>query len=497
MEARIQKTEQILKELIFRTQKLMSKKRYEGALSCIRAYASHAYQYNQFYTNDEIENLIHLYEKKLVPSQLKSRCCDRKKVLFYDGFGLDTRGLILIYLNALVEMGYEVIYVTVEDALNSQIEVPNVLAQGKSRCYYLQRRDSIVHRINSIIEIFEKERPVNAFFYTTPDDVEAAVVFGHYVGIVTRFQINLTDHTFWIGKNAFDYCVEFRDYGASISFYNRGIPKEKIKRIPFYPWIDKNLPFAGFPFEAGDQEANIIIFSGGTLYKTIDKEMTYYKMVRKVLKNNDKTLFLYAGSRDRRELEWLSKTYPGRVYCIEERKDLYQLMKHVQIYLSTFPVAGGLMAQYAAAAGVPPLTLINHGSEDAKGILMDDENLGIYFENMESLISEVDKLISDKDYYEKKRTKVQQSLISCSDFNVALNDLLLNHRTPYKVSYHNVDTCRFRQTYIERISDQNIEDAIASRRTLPLLWYYPKIYMRKVFRLLYNNLKSRMFVDSK
>ena len=33
-----------------------------------------------------------------------------KTVLFYDGFGLDSRGLAYVYLKALVNLGYKVIF---------------------------------------------------------------------------------------------------------------------------------------------------------------------------------------------------------------------------------------------------------------------------------------------------------------------------------------------------------------------------------------------------
>ena len=60
------------------------------------------YTYNQFYTDDELENLT-----AQVGNVIKSKynfanyVQAQDNILLYDGFGLDTRGVVLMYLNAL------------------------------------------------------------------------------------------------------------------------------------------------------------------------------------------------------------------------------------------------------------------------------------------------------------------------------------------------------------------------------------------------------------
>ena len=45
-----------------------------------------------------------------------------------------------------------------------------------------------------------------------------------YAGHMKRYQVNLTDHAFWLGTYAFDYCLEFLDFGAIVSREYRHIP---------------------------------------------------------------------------------------------------------------------------------------------------------------------------------------------------------------------------------------------------------------------------------
>lgn len=475
------KVRMLLLNLKKRALNLMKKCRYEDALTCVRAYGNLAYQFNQFYTDADIERLVCAYERTLPVAGFSEEETDEKRVLFYDGFGLDTRGLVLIYLQALTELGYEVIYVTVWNTGKNQVEVPRILSGGKNKTYYLKNNYSRTKYISQLVRIFEIHRPGSAFFYTTPDDVEGETAFYHYKGIVKRFQINLTDHAFWLGTPAFDYCLEFRDYGAYLTSRYRGISKEKIRMLPYYPWIDYNLEFAGFPF---DRENKIVIFSGGALYKTIDKDMTYYHMADKILERNPNVTFLYAGDGDKRGLEWLMERYSGRVYRIDERKDLFQIMKHSDIYLSTYPMTGGLMGQYAAMAGIPPLTLINKGTFDARGCLMDEEKSGVLFDSPDLLIKEVEHLISDKVYYNAKCKQIYSSVISKEYFTDSVRDLLSKNHTSFFIDFKEVDTRQFRKTYIERLSDSKIEDAIVTARTFRLVRFYPDLFIKKGIRRL-------------
>ena len=65
-------------------------------------------------------------------------------------------------------------------------------------------------------------------FYSTPEDVIGTTALYSYDGQFIRYQINLTDHAFWLGSQCFDKCIEFRSYGASISKEYREIQSSKI-----------------------------------------------------------------------------------------------------------------------------------------------------------------------------------------------------------------------------------------------------------------------------
>ena len=76
----------------------------------------------------------------------------------------------------------------------------------------------ILKKIKQLNNFIQDEKTGHFFFYSYPDDVVATSVMNAYDGILRRYQVNLTDHAFWLGAKPVDICIEFRDYGAIVSY---------------------------------------------------------------------------------------------------------------------------------------------------------------------------------------------------------------------------------------------------------------------------------------
>ncbi len=452
----------------------MQREEYEEVLAAINAYCGISYAWNQFYIDEEIETLV----KKLsgiLFSYKEQRVDEWQKnsstILFYDGFGLDTRGLALIYAKALIQLKYRVIWVTHKKACGHIPEIEKVLKSGNAEIIYIEIFSSYMEHVENLREVFEKYKPSKAFFYTIPNDVSAAIVFCSYAGCVRRFQINLTDHAFWLGTCAFDISIEFRNYGAGISVFHRNVPEERIRILLYYPWIDNEIEFQGFPFHKAD---NKVIFSGGSLYKTIGGENKFYRIVQRVLEENQKVFFLYAGEGDDSELRKLMAQYPARVYHVSERKDLFKLLEHVDVYLNTYPMFGGLMTQYSAAAGKPPVTLNDGGTDDVSGLLIDQANAGIEFKSMEQAIAEINKLLRDDEYRERRSEEIKRLVVREEDFRKKLDEIM-NKEVKITVSSC-PDTTDFLKSYVERFSQMDVNSYIARKKNRSLAKYFPNLF---------------------
>lgn len=413
---------------------------YEIALEIISIVSSVLYETNSCYTDNELEKELQDIALRLKINTLNDGLVD--KILFFDGFGLNNRGLAKVYLEGLV-INKPVVYVTYSDRKHSIADILQILSKTNSEIYFINRKkDNYVSQINQFNEIIKKSKPNSLFYYSKPEDVVGVTILNMYKGIIKRFLINLTDHTFWLGAQSIDYCIEFRDYGANVSKYYRGIDDSRIVKLPYYPFINKALSFEGYPFEYNDK--SLIIFSGGALYKTFGANGTFYKMVEHFLKHYDNTIFWYAGNGDSSELNKLMAQYQNRVFFTEERRDLFQLLEKCDVYLSTYPIYGALMIQYSAAAGLVPLTLKQDNRLD--DILIGNENLKYGFWTMEDLYCEAHKLLTDKSYRNTRREIMCHSVITPEQFNNNLNQLLASETTEYSISYDrkNINKIGFR-----------------------------------------------------
>ena len=443
-----------LKKLKRKTEKYIAKGKYERALDDISVAANVLYETNQYLYDEQLERYTAQISDKFSFSTPHSA---KKKVLFFDGFGMESRGLAKIYLSCLAD-NYDTVYCTLKRFKDRIPALLNILGK-RSKIYYIDDV-SYVRKVKDISDIIIKENPSDMFIYITPFDVSAITAFTAYRGKGKRYLINLTDHAFWLGRNAYDRLIEFRDYGAYLSLTERKETAKKIVKIPMYPDVKSDVEFLGFPFSF-DSKTQKLFFSGGSVYKTIGKDGKFYKIVERILTERENTVFWYAGSGDCEEMIKLKNAFPHRVYHTAERTDLYAVLKRCTFYLSTYPICGNLMIQYAAAAGVAPLTLKN--GNDADGSLKEQDKLGILFDDEKALVSEAEKLIDDDNYRENRKIELIDSVMSKSDFDTAIINLIDNGGKTFAVMGKYIEDKGFKNLYLARVGFSLVADCVAKK----------------------------------
>lgn len=470
-----------------RIRKTIIRGQYNSALLLIKCLANILFGYNQFYRDDFLEEQMEILRQKLagtIDRSLTSVQTDGASILFYDGVGVDD-GLEVIYVKGLAAAGNHVIYLVRETAKGHFPILQSWLEKYQAEIVYIPAGLSILSEYQYICRVQNRSDIRAGFLYALPYDVAGVMAFMEAENRYTRYRINFVDHAYWLGGvRAFDYCIEFRDFGAFISGNFRGIPKDRIIMLPYYPYIDKEKEFEGFPFPV--QEGDFVIFSGGTVYKTIDREENlYYKMVEFCLSEFGHTKFWYSGrgtDSDAAELKRLQQKYEGRVFWSEQgRTDLFQVLQHVDLYLNTYPVGGGLMLQYAASAGRVPL-IFYRTAESRTLTLIGQEKLGIEFHDLEAWKEEVRKLILDRDYRKKKERRVLNACIDPGTFEKNLVNLLKEHSTQYGISNDDVEgMAEIKKTYMERFGKYGVEEVIAKKgyislaRVCPVIYFYSQI----------------------
>lgn len=387
----------------------------EKALQTVYFACGFMYTMNQLFFDDELERIVLSISKKIIEEPQLQEVIP-KRIVFYDGFGNLRRGLSRIYLDALKELGYIVKYVTFNTFNEKQTEFFEVVGQEN---VYFVKGETYIEQIKSLYLIVNECKADKVFICMNPDDVVAVGVFSLLAGKLRRYILNITDHAFWLGINACDKIINFREFGEKVCVDCRKISIENVAYIPYYPHLDT--------VEKAERTEELpsrkYIFSGGSIYKTESRDKKYYILVKHILDSFDVD-FVYMGNGVNRYFRKLQRQYPNRVLVTKESNDFLEVLKKSICYLSTYPYNGGLMTQYSLAARRVPVTLCCPGID--KELTIEQERTFWNYKTVDECVCEVGKLIHDNVYKKRSEERLSDFLISSEQFKFEL-DYFLNH----------------------------------------------------------------------
>lgn len=484
------KVDRLLGKLNDTANNSIKKKHYEKAMAAIASSGKIQYMYNQRYTDTALEDdilEIAKRKKEIYIDKIRKMKTQNNTVLFYDGFGLDTRGVAIMYLNALAKNNYHIIYVTKNEAKEQQPEIHKILCNANVTWKYISMRDSYTDWMEELTNIIVDTVPKALFFYTTPNDVSGAVSFALFEGICDRFLIDLTDHAFWLGTKCNDFFLGSREMSASNQYYKRGIPKEKLIKLGVNLIVEEGEEHNGLPFNV---EQERYIFSGGSLYKTLgDEDNTFYRIVEHVLKKHNDIKFLYAGNGDKIQMEYLLKKYPKRAFLIDERKDFFYLIKNCTLYLNTYPMFGGMMMKYSALAGKIPVTLKH--SSDSDGLLLNQKQAKIEYECFDSLVNDMDRMLSDEEYLKERESLLEGTVITEDRFVNNVRGVIEEHKTDYEHEIIEIDTSEFQREFYERFDYKKERDKVVNYINRSLYSSFPWMILVAIKKVVCEVMKKK------
>lgn len=408
------------------------------------------YLYNLQLSDKRADNIVKILAKGIISKQYK---VGHKTIMFYDYYALERRGLAYIYVKALIKSNYKIVYVTLKKNQShfEKTQLYSEMVEKGVDIEYIENNNDI-NQAKNIISIAEKFNAESVLAHTVPWDLAILMACFSLGDQIKKYLINITDHAFWIGESAFDYIVEFRSYGGSVSVKQRNINVEKIRLLPFYP-IQIDEKFQGLPFEL---EHKKLILSGGGLYK-ISGSDKFYKVIKYILDTYSDTIFLYIGNGDSSELQAFVKDnqYEGRVFHTQERKDFQEIIKKCYIYISTYPLIGGLMTQYAAINKKYPITLRDESDycNDVRGLLINPHETIRSFTANEEVYDEIDRVMNDEEYLKQQEQHWCNAVPNEEDFNKELKNLLEDYYTKYEIEDIEIDKDEFSKKYLESFNN--------------------------------------------
>ena len=368
--------------------------------------------------NDFIENQIQCLAGHIVKSGFNENN-EKKSIVIIDEINADYIGLMVQYVDALIQGGYHILY------LYEQIEHPHVTNTHLMHALKDYENAQIKH-IPTNVKGFSKSQwiynEVCAFgakkllLHFGEWAIEHSIACAALPKECDRYRINCADHCFWAGVSCTDYTFEFRHYGANLTYYERGIEKDHIIYMPFYP-VMQETPYEGLPHECSGK---FVFFSGGALYKIVDDNSTYFNLCKLILDNCPNSVMVFAGADgDNAVLSRGIEQFglQGRFIPIGYRKDIFEVFKHCDVYFDTYPIGGGLMCRYAAQCSRPILLYRN---KDLEECVSQKKECSIVKYSETDFLQEAIKLYTDTKYREIKGTEIHTAIINKTEFDEAL-----------------------------------------------------------------------------
>lgn len=444
--------ETIIKDYNYLKNKVLATKltdNLELTLCEIELLANIAYTFNFIYFDEEIEKKLNQISNFVIEKASLHDEAPNDKIVFYDCFAFDNRGLTQQYIRALKSWNVPFLFVfengrdiqkskKILDELsatpNATVLIPPASLTRIERAIYIHREVS-------------KYQPGKVFLHMSPWDTVGNIVWNAYSN-GTRYQVNLTDHAFWLGTNICDYVIDFRSYGFNVTTKFRNIPDEKVLIQPYYP-IKSEETFMGLP---NATNGKVVLFTGGTYYKMYGDNSRFFKMIKNILDHHSNTILLIAGGGTAEPLKKFiaENSFSERIMLLGNRKDINEIFQHIDIYIPTYPITGCLMGQFAAANGKNIVGYtdadlpINHFEE-----LIDTPN-EIVFTNLGEFYAAIDKLINDDDARKAGEDLLKNSVLEEENFNAQLKDLTNNNRnSKYIPDKYTISRAKFTSIYLE------------------------------------------------
>ncbi len=459
----------------------------ERSIQELECAARTAYQFNFIYADSEAEEILRGISKKLFPT-VSTFVPRTDRYVFYDSFGKENRNLTQQYIRALMQLGYEFLYVFErKDPRYSQTIESDLEGYSKAEIFEL---DSSLPSSEQACQLYQRlveYAPSKALLQLLPWAVVALAVF-YALPQVTKYNINLTDHAFWLGNECLDYNLEFRDYGCTVSLEKRKLKEEQLLLLPYYPVINRKR-FEGFPKEVTPDK--VLIFSGGAFYKIYGEKGIYFDLVARLLEENPSSVLLYAGDGDRKPMERFIRKhhFEHRVFLLGNRRDINEVFAAADIYLGTYPFTGGLMSQYAAVNGKPILAYssLEFATNFVEGIVCHNKPLQITHTDLELFFAYGRCLCEDAEFRKAEGEKLRRCVISPEEFAVELRDVLQKNVSSRVWKPEKIDYEKFHGLYVEVENrfQYTWKLMLLRKYKLRMLTYFPRLFVMLLPRLVH------------
>ena len=464
--------EHIYRQLMKRAHENAECARGSQAVHDVRVAAEWAYHFNLFYADPDAEQLLRTIADAHIP-HLQVPGGDDNRCVLIDSYCLDNRGLVQQYLRAIRRNHLRLLYVCTASTTDYGTDTLQELREdNRAEILVLsEKSEDPIRQARLAAEAMASFSPARLFLHLTPWD-GVALMACHAVEGPQIFNINLTDHAFWLGASFIDYNLEFRPYGMTVSLEQRHLQQHQLLPMPFYPVAPVSKDFCGLP---PLPPTAIKILTGGSLYKMMGKQDIFFRLMDAVLSLSDDVYILVAGFHRDQRFDDLCRTmkHGNRVVQIGLRSDINAVFEQCDIFLSTYPMIGGLMLQYAAKHGKPIIAY--HEAGDVMNlpeeIVNNYQNHYRSYASIEDMTAYAARLIRDEAFRHAEGLVLQEGLMTEERFAEAFLQTITTRLPQWQWDRDRIDYDAFFERYLEleNTSGFSATKALAMQQGLSLV----------------------------
>lgn len=443
-------------------------KRFNLAIKYIKTAATIAYQFPFQYCDDYLED--NLYELSKEITKYNKLYPKEEKIVFYDSFGFDNQGLTQHYLRALIFNNLKFLYILESENSHCHKIIEELHSYPNCEILLLKSNLSDLDKINIIANNLEIYNPSKIFLHLSPMSIIGFCAFSTYKNC-QRYYINLTDHSFWLGKKCLDYCIEFRTYGLNISLNERNINPNKLIYYQYYPL--KNI----INDNTNKKDFNIFndkikIFSGGSLYKYYGEDNFFFNIIKEIIEKNDNVIFFIFGRGNPKPfLNFIyENNYHEKIHLLGHQPNFSNQIKEADIFLTSFPIGGGLMPLIAATNKIP---VVCYTTIDlALNAISDFFNISndlITYTNLEDYLTRINYLINNKSARKEFGNLISKAILDEYAFNANFISIFEHKKFSFNKEVYN----------LEKILNLHIDS--------------DNKYLRNYYMIIFRNLKEQIF----
>ena len=452
---------------------------YAHALVAIDTYAAIAQFVNDEFRDDTIENVLKFIGEECIGIRQSSDGTDSKKIIFYDQIG-STACLAQQYLRALNQLGYEIFYIFEKREENIRPNLQSEVEQlcAKVSCYYgdysIEKAKAIQDEIISF--------GANKLLIQSPAFGALGSAILYSLRGIQKYRIVPGDHHFFVGIDCVDYLIEFRDFGINVDLKRRNVPIGKIRKLMYYPIVESSVPFKGFPSDIPND--SIVIAAAAHEYK-FHGSNRFFDIVQYILDKYPNTIFLFIGGKSKVVDDFVRReNLEGRFFSLGYRHDFIECMKHIDVFMNSYPW-GSALTSMTAAYFKNPIISFHNKKEAANGLNSWFRETNISFSEEPALFEYIDGVIRNVEFRRREGEKIKSLLQTPEGFAIEL-DKILSSSLESPIGFQKMDIDYLRDRVNRYIDVQNtffpsIYDRLLMGYGLKTLSKFPFLLHNKQF----------------